>query len=45
VKRAVRLLTTAMRYEVPEQDLSMDLGRMPAIPKSRFVIRSVNPSG
>ncbi len=41
VKKAVRLLTTAMRYEVPEQDLSINLSRMPAIPKSRFVIRRV----
>jgi fatty-acid peroxygenase len=39
VKRAVRLLTIGMRYEVPEQDLTIRLSRMPAIPRSRFVIR------
>ena len=41
VKTAVRMLTEEMRYEVPEQDLSIDLSRMPAIPASRFVIRNV----
>jgi fatty-acid peroxygenase len=41
MKRAVRLLTTAMRYEVPEQDLTIDLSRMPAIPRSRLVISNV----
>jgi fatty-acid peroxygenase len=41
VKTAVRLLTTAMHYEVPQQDLRIDLSRMPAIPKSRFVISDV----
>ena len=41
MKRAVRLLTTAMRYDVPEQDLRIDLTRMPAIPESRFVVRNV----
>ena len=38
MKRAVSLLTTAMHYNVPEQNLS----RMPAIPKSRFVITNVS---
>ncbi|MBW3632197.1 MAG: cytochrome P450 [Chloroflexi bacterium] len=41
MKGAVRQLTTAMEYEVPLQDLSIDLSRMPAIPKSRFVIGNV----
>jgi fatty-acid peroxygenase len=41
MKRAVRLLATEMQYDVPEQDLRIDLSRMPAIPKSRFVIRNV----
>jgi fatty-acid peroxygenase len=41
MKTAVRMLTTGMRYEVPEQDLRIDLSRMPAQPKSRFVIRNV----
>lgn len=41
-KRAVRLLTGSMHYEVvPEQDLRVDLSRMPAMPRSRFVISGV----
>jgi hypothetical protein len=30
-----------MQYEVPEQDLSYSLSRMPTLPKSRFVISKV----
>ena len=41
MKTAVRLLTTGMRYDVPEQDLRIDLSRMPAQPESRFMIRNV----
>ena len=41
MKSAVHLLTTAIRYDVPKQDLRVDLSRMPAIPKSRFVISNV----
>lgn len=41
MKRAVRLLVHEMAYEVPEQDLEVDLSRMPAIPGSRFTIRNV----
>ncbi len=45
MKRAVRLLSTEMRYDVPEQDLGIDLSRMPAIPTSRFVISNVRQAG
>lgn len=41
MKQAVRLLTSAMRYRVPEQDLSVDLTAMPTLPKSRFVLSEV----
>ncbi len=41
VKEAVRLLTTAMSYSVPKQDLRVLLSRMPAVPQSRFVISNV----
>ena len=44
LKRAMRLLTSSMRYEVPEQDLRIDLARMPALPASRFVITGVRPA-
>ncbi len=42
----MRLLTEAAHYEVPEpQDLRIELSRMPAIPKSRFVITNLRRSG
>lgn len=40
---ATAILAGAMRYEVPPQDLSIDLSRMPAIPADRFVISNVRP--
>ncbi|GGM16270.1 MULTISPECIES: cytochrome P450 [Micromonospora] len=41
MKRAVHTLTGAMRYDVPPQNLALNLRRMPALPPSRFVIRNV----
>jgi len=41
VKSAVSLLVRVMEYDVPAQDLRVDLARIPAIPKSRFVISNV----
>ena len=41
VKWAVPLLTESMKYEVPAQDLPIDLSRLPTTPKSRFVIGHV----
>ncbi|MFL5575177.1 MAG: hypothetical protein ACJ79S_04290 [Gemmatimonadaceae bacterium] len=41
MKRAVRLLTTEMRYAVPAQDLRIDIARMPAVPRSRFAVTNV----
>jgi fatty-acid peroxygenase len=38
---AVRFLTREVDYEVPEQDLHVALWRMPALPRSGFVIRGV----
>ena len=38
---AMQLLTTAMRYEVPRQDLQIDPSHMPTLPNSRFIIRNV----
>ena len=40
-KLAARLLTGQMSYDVPAQDLSIDLARVPALPKSGFVIEHV----
>lgn len=44
MKTAVRLLVTGMHYDVPRQDLHIDMARIPAIPKSRFVITDVKPA-
>ena len=41
MKRAAGLLTRAMRYEVPPQDLRIRRSKMPPAPNSRFVIRGV----
>lgn len=38
LKGAVRFLTGSLRYEVPRQNLKIDLTKIPAIPKSHFVI-------
>ncbi|MEV0330454.1 cytochrome P450 [Micromonospora echinospora] len=41
MKQAVTLLTSAMRYDVPTQDLTLSLRRIPALPASRFVLDGV----
>ena len=40
-KAAVRFLSAEIRYDVPSQDLSLEMTHMPALPRSRFVIRNV----
>ena len=41
LKTAALLLSTSMTYEVPAQDLSIDLTRMPTLPASGFIMRRV----
>lgn len=41
MKEALKLLITNMRYDMPEQDLQINLSTMPAIPKSQFLISNV----
>lgn len=43
MKAAVLFLVRHLRYEVPEpeQDLSLEMSRMPALPRSRFVMTRV----
>lgn len=43
--QAVHLLTTAMRYTVPAQDLTVNPAKMPALPQSRFIIANVQQVG
>lgn len=38
---AVQMLVGSLRYEVPDQDLSINFAEMPALPKSGFVIANV----
>jgi fatty-acid peroxygenase len=40
-KAAIRFLMEDVRYEVPPQDLSLEMTHMPALPRSRFVMRNV----
>ncbi|MHB0777384.1 cytochrome P450 [Halomonas sp. WWR20] len=43
MKMATRKLVGAMNYDMPDQDLQVDLTRMPMIPESRIVISHVSP--
>ncbi|NES12437.1 MULTISPECIES: cytochrome P450 [Micromonospora] len=45
MKRAVANLTGAMSYQVPPQNLALDLGRMPALPPSGLLIDAVRRTG
>jgi fatty-acid peroxygenase len=45
IKRATGLLTGAMTYDVPPQDLGIDPSRMPAKPASGFVMANVRAAG
>jgi fatty-acid peroxygenase len=41
LKRSAHLLTNTMTYDVPTQDLSLDFSRMPAIPRSKFIMSNI----
>lgn len=41
MKVAVDTLVNHCQYEVPEQELQIDMDRLPAIPKNEFIIQSV----
>jgi fatty-acid peroxygenase len=45
LKGAVEFLEREAHYRVPEQDLTVSLSRMPAMPKSGFVIEALPPGG
>ncbi len=45
LKSAVSFLEHEAKYRVPEQDLSVDLSRMPARPKSGFLLEAQPPAG
>jgi fatty-acid peroxygenase len=41
MKQASEVLSRSIRYDVPEQDLRIDYSRLPALPRSRFIIKNV----
>jgi fatty-acid peroxygenase len=41
IKTTAQVLTREMTYEVPAQDLTIDLSRIPAVPNSRFILTHV----
>lgn len=43
MKAALRVLTQEITFKVPPQDLSVDFSRMPALPKSGFLMKEVRP--
>jgi fatty-acid peroxygenase len=45
MKEAVRLLSCEMSYEVPAQDLTVRLDRMPALPEEGFIIAEPKAAG
>jgi fatty-acid peroxygenase len=45
MKVALKFMVSTMQYDVPEQDLSINLRRMPAIPESRFKMTNVKKTG
>jgi fatty-acid peroxygenase len=43
MKVAIRFLTTEITYDLPPQDLQIDFGRMPALPRSGIIVTNVRP--
>lgn len=43
MKVACEFLTEQIVYDVPDQDLRIDMSRLPALPKSHFIISNVKP--
>jgi fatty-acid peroxygenase len=41
MKSIIRVLVREMNYEIPSQDLKIDLARIPALPNSRFVVSKI----
>ncbi|HWP18983.1 MAG TPA: cytochrome P450 [Burkholderiaceae bacterium] len=45
MKLAAKVLAQRLTYQVPQQDLELDMARLPALPRSGFIIASVRPRG
>lgn len=44
MKQAAQMLTSAMTYDVPKQDLSMSMNEFPSKPASGFVMTNISPA-
>lgn len=44
MQRSARFFATRLRYAVPEQDLTLDMTRAPALPRDRMVIAQAMPA-
>lgn len=44
MKEATRLLLTAIDYDVPAQDLAIDMSRFPALPATGFIMSGIRPA-
>ena len=44
MKLAVRQLSSRLRYRVPLQDLELQMDRLPALPRERFIIEQLAPA-
>lgn len=38
MKQAAKILSKSIKFDVPEQDLQINYSRLPALPRSRFII-------
>ena len=45
IEESVRYLANSLQYEVPEQDLTINMVRMPTLPTSRFVMDRIRVVG
>jgi len=43
MKASIDILAREVQYGVPVQDLRLDFTRMPAVPRSRFIIVAAKP--
>jgi fatty-acid peroxygenase len=42
MKAAAGFLSRELHYEVPEQKLDIEFSKLPALPKSRFLMRNIS---
>jgi hypothetical protein len=45
VKAGVEIMVKDMRYRLPDQDLSINMSRLPTLPRSGVIIRDISRTG